>query len=292
MSTIVVIFIKVAAIVVAIVCFIKMLIQFIRLWSHKENSAEYVSVSTSLLYISFAILVLVAGTIENEITPEMSIVYTYDSSTKAGLAIVSVLFGVYACCKIAIAIINLIKNKSKNQILNSAFALGAAILSAVLLILIASSGAGYKADTDKYIFGYNNLMWSNLATVITSKGKSTEAIVSMICALVCFVFQFILIFNTGKLFHASLNSSYDGKKKVDINSVIGLLVISILYTIASIVLTNQNFKSSLASGATMELTNTIMLVVMTVLLLAVAIVKKVLVKDEATAQPAQQPANN
>ena len=279
----------VTGIVAGLILGIMLIVKAIQKFAMKKQTTLEKTAITSCLFF-FAVSVIVLGlAMSQRAIGSIKVQSEYGSATLAGLIICGILFAAYFICKIVVNYRTYLGDKTKliNGCMNLGWAVVAMIVLAVLScapVVVTVTESGLKAT---YGYGFNQLFSTAIGEML-NYGTDTKIPQEIADSLTTrfgwgalgMVIQIWFIFQTGKSLHGAMRGTVSAENTVKLGSQIWRLVFSVLYLIACVVLAKDLVKYDYEGFKTM-LAAPIVILIFSIIGLALAIVNKILVKEQA-----------
>lgn len=266
----------VAGIILGIMLIVKVIKQFAM---KKETAMEKTAITSCLFFFATAAIVLSMAMQYNK-TIGGSLETKYGPATLAGLILVGLSFAAYFVLKIVANYKMYLGDRVK--LINGCFNLGWAVVAMLVLALLSCAPVVVSANGVTAGRGFNYLFTNGLCGVLENADSTSDELLKSfanqyIYGALGMVIQIWFIFQTGKSLHGAMRGTVTADKTVKLGSQIWRLVFAVLYLIVCIVLSKD-----IADGSgTISLAAPIVILIFSVIGLVLAIVNKILVKEQA-----------
>ena len=270
----------VMGIITGIICGIMLIVKAIKQFAmKKETTLEKTAITSCLFFFADAAILLCMAMRYFKEGSEVMGTNQYGAATLAGLIICGILFAAYFIGKIAANYQQYFSDKTK--LINGCMNLAWAVIAMLVLALLTCAPVMATAGGESAGYGFSYVFSSAFAEVLrnaenTSADLSSEAAQYMYAA-VGMVLQIWFIFQTGKSLHGAMRGTVSADKAVKLGSQIWRLVFSVIYLTICAALSKEYFSE----GATISLAAPIVILIFSVIGLVLAIVNKILVKEQA-----------
>lgn len=290
----------VTGIVAGLVCGIILIVKVVKKFALKKpTTLEKTAITSCLFFFAVSVMVLNLAMVYSKfLGVEMGT--KYGGATLAGLILCGILFAAYFICKVAVNYKSYLGDKTKliNGCMNLGWTVVAVVVLAVLScapVYLTSSVSGIKINIG---MGFNQIFSEAIGRMLDygTADKIPQAVAESLATqyvwgAVGMVIQIWFIFQTGKSLHGAMRGTVEGDKTVKLGSQIWRVVFAVLYLIVTIIIAKEYAVTAAddfayGSGGMEAVFNPsyaapIVILIFSVIGLVLAIVNKILVKEQA-----------